>query len=269
MEGTARRRAHVGEHPDSLVPQVGRPRGRPRSRASPVTWARLVAAARATKKTVAIQAQRYEGYTVLINALIESAGGHVIENPGAGADDLRLGVDSPAGVRAASIIRSIATGGVGGPSLSNADEEAARTLFQGSDGGFMVNWPYVWRAADAGIEDGSLTKDVVADIGWARYPRSVDGTAESPAARRDRSRRRPLVQARGSRVRRRALHHVREEPDLLLPPRRQSGRAHRRLLRPQGAQGLPDGAAPARVAQGVRATAPDRVLRRRVLRAAA
>ena len=148
--------------------------------ARPVTWAQLIAAARQTHTTVGVQAQRYEGYTVFINALTESAGGHIIENPGASADNVRLGVDSPAGRRAASIIRSIASTGVGGPSLSNADEEAARTLFQGSDGGFMVNWAYVWRAAAAAVDDGSLSAKVVSDIGWARYPRDVAGEPSRP-----------------------------------------------------------------------------------------
>ena len=147
---------------------------------APVTWARLVAAARSTGTTVAVQAQRYEGYTVLINALIESARGRIIENPGASSDDIKLGIDSPAGLRAASIIRRLADSGVGGPSLSNADEEAARTLFQGANGGFMVNWPYVWRAANAAIEDGSLSREVVSDIGWARYPRAMGGAPSRP-----------------------------------------------------------------------------------------
>jgi trehalose/maltose transport system substrate-binding protein len=147
---------------------------------APATWARLIAAARSTGTTVAVQAQRYEGYTVLINALIESARGRIIENPGASSDDIKLGIDSPAGVRAASIIRRLADSGVGGPSLSNADEEAARTLFQGPTGGFMVNWPYVWRAAAAAVEDGSLTREVVSDIGWARYPQAIAGVASRP-----------------------------------------------------------------------------------------
>lgn len=139
--------------------------------ARPVTWEQVIDAAEATGSTAAVQANRYEGYTVLINALVESAGGHVIENPGAGADELELGIDSPAGQQAATIISAIATGGVAGPSLSTADEEAARSLFQDSTGGFMVNWPYVWRAAHSAVEEGSLGADVVADIGWARYPR--------------------------------------------------------------------------------------------------
>lgn len=146
----------------------------------PVTWQRIIQAARRTATTVAVQAQRYEGYTVLINALIASSGGRIIDNPGARPEKLRLGIASSAGVLAASTIRSIVTNGVGGPGISNADEEAARTLFQSSQGGFMVNWPYVWPAAQAAVQEDQLSKQVLADIGWARYPRTMAGAPSRP-----------------------------------------------------------------------------------------
>jgi trehalose/maltose transport system substrate-binding protein len=146
----------------------------------PVTWQEIIRAARKTHTTVGVQSKRYEGYTVLINALIESSGGHIIENPGAPADQIKLGIDSPAGRRAAATIQSITTNGVGVPSMSNADEEAARAAFQAGDGGFMVNWPYVWQAAQAAVKDGSLTKQVAADIGWARYPQTIKGRPSAP-----------------------------------------------------------------------------------------
>jgi trehalose/maltose transport system substrate-binding protein len=145
-----------------------------------VTWAQIVRAARATQTTVAVQARLYEGYTVLINALMESAGGHIIENPGANPDAIRLGLNSRAGTETASIIAQIAAHGVGGPSLSTSDEEAARELFQGPTGGFMVNWPYVWSAAEAAVQDGDLSAATLADIGWARYPRTERARASRP-----------------------------------------------------------------------------------------
>ena len=147
---------------------------------APVTWQRIIRAARKTSTTVAVQAQRYEGYTVLINALIESSGGRIIQNPGASPENVRLGIASPAGREAALTIRSIAAARVGGPSMSNADEEAARTLFQGPQGGFMVNWPYVWPAAQAAVQEHQLSKQVLADIGWARYPQTIAGRPSRP-----------------------------------------------------------------------------------------
>jgi multiple sugar transport system substrate-binding protein len=149
-------------------------------RSRPVTWEQIIGAARKTHATVAVQAKRYEGYTVLVNALIESAGGQIIKNPGAPPDKIKLGIASPAGRRAAATIQSIVSNGVGGPSMSNADEESARALFQGPDGGFMVNWPYVWQAARTAVSDGSLSKKVLADIGWTRYPQEIAGRSSKP-----------------------------------------------------------------------------------------
>jgi multiple sugar transport system substrate-binding protein len=140
----------------------------------PVTWAQLTTAAKDQGKTIGVQANRYEGYMVWINALVEGAGGQIVENPTAPADELKLGLDSPAGKDAATVISQIAKDGVGGPSMSTSDEEAARALFQGDSGGFMVNWPYVWQAAN------DQAKDIVPDIGWARYPQTVQGEESKP-----------------------------------------------------------------------------------------
>jgi trehalose/maltose transport system substrate-binding protein len=42
----------------------------------------------------------------------------------------------------------------------------------------MVNWPYVYGAAQEAVAAGSLDKAVLDDIGWARYP-EVDAGKES------------------------------------------------------------------------------------------
>ena len=44
----------------------------------------------------------------------------------------------------------------------------------------MVNWPYVYGAMLAAVEDGSLDQSVVDDIGWARVPRVDEGTESAP-----------------------------------------------------------------------------------------
>jgi multiple sugar transport system substrate-binding protein len=48
------------------------------------TWDQMIKAAEAEKKVVAVQANRYEGYMVWINALVASAGGQIVTNVQAG-----------------------------------------------------------------------------------------------------------------------------------------------------------------------------------------
>ncbi|GAB48268.1 extracellular solute-binding protein [Mobilicoccus pelagius] len=136
----------------------------------PVTWDQLVDASKELKTTIGVQAKPYEGYTVWINALIESGGGHIIQNEGASADQLKLGLDTPQGKKAAEVIGNIARIGVGGPAMGSSDETAALDAFAGG-GAFLVNWPYTWAALP---EKGTDTKD----IGFTRYPR-VEADKES------------------------------------------------------------------------------------------
>jgi multiple sugar transport system substrate-binding protein len=138
--------------------------------AGPVTWARLVDAAERTGATVEVQGNRYEGYMVWITALVASAGGEVLHDPGAG-EAARPGLDSAAGRAAAEVIRRLARSRAADPALATADEEVARAGFQGPRGGFMVNWPYVYGAAQDAVATGALPAAVLEDIGWARYPR--------------------------------------------------------------------------------------------------
>jgi multiple sugar transport system substrate-binding protein len=107
---------------------------------------------------------------VWINALVASAGGEILKNPQAGKD-VTPAINSAAGDEAAATIRALARSRAADPGLSTADEEVVRNTFQGPKGGFMVNWPYVWAAAQAGVKSGVLKQSVLDDIGWARYPR--------------------------------------------------------------------------------------------------
>ncbi|SNC62626.1 carbohydrate ABC transporter substrate-binding protein, CUT1 family [Kytococcus aerolatus] len=141
----------------------------------PVTWDQIIDAAEKSDRTVGVQAKPYEGYAVWINALVEGAGGQIIENPGAPAEETELGLDSQAGQDAAAVIQKISTTGVGGPAMGTADETVALNLFQSTkSSGFLVNWPYVWAALPAnGVK-------FIDDVGWARYPQTVEGQESAP-----------------------------------------------------------------------------------------
>jgi len=147
---------------------------------SPVTWQQLMDAVKKTDKFLAVQGAKAESLTVWINALVESAGGHILENPEAPAEQLKLGLDTPAGRAAANIIGTIGRENLGGPALPTADENASLTIFQGDRGSFMVNWPFVWSAMNASVQAGSLSKSVLDDVGWALYPQVNAGEQTRP-----------------------------------------------------------------------------------------
>ncbi|WP_432559786.1 extracellular solute-binding protein [Granulicoccus sp. GXG6511] len=140
----------------------------------PVTWDQIMDAARETETQLGVQGVRSESMTVWVNALYESQGQGIIENPGAGKDEVELGIDTPAGQEAARIIGTIGRDGLGGPGLSTADESASMATFQSDKGSFMVNWPFVWPATE------SSKPELMDDIGWALYPRVTADQETAP-----------------------------------------------------------------------------------------
>lgn len=136
----------------------------------PVTWEQVIAAAKKVKSQIGVQAALYEGYSVWINALVAGAGGSIVKNPSADADNTKLGLNTPAGEDAAKIISSIASSGLGGPALGQSKETQALNLFQSGAANFLVNWPYTYAA---------LTGNK-SDIGATVYPRTVADHVAAP-----------------------------------------------------------------------------------------
>jgi len=146
----------------------------------PVTWDQLIEAVASQDKYLSVQGARAESMTVWVNALIESAGGQIVENPDAPADEIQLGIDSDAGKKAAEIVSTIGKEGLGGPGLPTQTENFSMIQFQGDKGAFMVNYPFVWPATNAAVEEGSLPASLIDDIGWALYPQVNAGEDTAP-----------------------------------------------------------------------------------------
>lgn len=147
----------------------------------PVTWDQVIEAAESQDVTVAVQGVRAESLTVWVNALVESAGGHILENPEEqDPQQVTPSLESDAGRTAAQIVRDLAEAGVGGAQLSNANEDINASMFEGDSAGFMVNWPFVWPRAQAAVEGGSLEQSALDDFGWAMYPQAVAGQEARP-----------------------------------------------------------------------------------------
>jgi multiple sugar transport system substrate-binding protein len=136
-----------------------------------LTWDEVIDAAERTGTTVQVQARRYEGYTVLVNSLVASAGGEILANPEAGKGALP-GIDSPAGAAAARVIYRLAHSPVAPANLGNADEGVTQAGFRVPNAGFMTNWPFVYTA-----EDG---RPLQQDFAWSRWPTVVPGMPSKP-----------------------------------------------------------------------------------------
>ena len=146
----------------------------------PVTWQQLMDAAAEQEKFLGVQGQRGESMTVWLNALVESAGGQILENPEADADQIELGLAGDPGTAAAEVISTIGREGLGGPGLPTQDENNSMILFQGDEGSFMVNWPFVWPATNTAAEDGTVDPSLIEDIGWTLYPQMNETDPAAP-----------------------------------------------------------------------------------------
>ncbi|MGY1737294.1 extracellular solute-binding protein [Geodermatophilus sp. SYSU D00684] len=147
----------------------------------PVTWDQVVDAAQRTGTDIGAQGARAESLTVWLNALVESAGGSIITQHADDPGGIELGLTSDAAVRAAEVMKTVATSGVAGPAFSNENEDASASAFEGPNGGFMVNWPFVWPRALSAVDASRLDPSVPADYGWTLYPRvNADDPARPP-----------------------------------------------------------------------------------------
>ena len=139
----------------------------------PVTWDQIIDAASENDAKIGVQANKYEGYVVWINALVEGAGGQILEDPEEGVDaKITLGDD--AGKKAAEVIEKLATSEAAPADLSVSNEGTAGSTFGSDQGSFLVNWTYIFHNYD------ETAPDVAKDIGYARYPQTVEGEESRP-----------------------------------------------------------------------------------------
>lgn len=133
----------------------------------PKTWDEMIEAGsrlKAQGKPGLVEAtgKQYEGLVVLYNTLVNTAGGRILDD-----DGTKAVVDDGA-VRALEVLEKFATSDVVDPSFSNAVEDDARLAMEAGKAAFMLNWPYVYAAAQA-------VPDLAKNIKWAPYP-SIDGS---------------------------------------------------------------------------------------------
>jgi multiple sugar transport system substrate-binding protein len=94
------------------------------------------------------QGARYEGLVVLFNSLLESAGGHILDESGTGPS-----LEEEPTRRALEIMQRWGTSSASPPGLSTAKEDDARLAFEAGDSAFEVNYSFVWASAQEKAPD--------------------------------------------------------------------------------------------------------------------
>jgi multiple sugar transport system substrate-binding protein len=136
----------------------------------PKTWDEMIEQAEGLKEagSIQVQANRYEGFMVLANALIESAGTEILSGPE--AVDLEEGPTE----KALEVLGKLARGGAAPPSLSTSDEDSARLAFEAGESAFMTNYTFAYASAQA------EAPDIGKVMGYARFPEVEPGTPSKP-----------------------------------------------------------------------------------------
>ncbi len=139
----------------------------------PVTWDQIIDAAADNGGKIGVQANKYEGYAVWVNALVSGAGGTIVENTEAGVEaDVVIGDE--AGQKAAAIIEKLASSSAAPADLSVSNEGTAGSTFGSDAGSFLVNWTYIFHNYD------ESAPEVAKDIGYTSYPQSTEGEDARP-----------------------------------------------------------------------------------------
>ena len=116
--------------------------------------------------TIQVQANRYEGFMVWANALIESAGTPILSGPE--TVDLKEGPTE----KALEVMGKLANSSAAPPNLSTSDEDTTRLAFEAGESAFMTNYTFAYASAQA------EAPEIGKQMGFARFPR-VDANRPS------------------------------------------------------------------------------------------
>jgi multiple sugar transport system substrate-binding protein len=134
----------------------------------PETWDEMIDQAEQIGGFIQVQANRYEGYTVWVNAMIESAGGQILSGPEE--------VDLPEGPTTEALARigRLANSSAAAPDIDTSTEDTARLGFEAGNSPFMLNYTFALASAQENAPD------IAENMGAAVYPQVVPGMESRP-----------------------------------------------------------------------------------------
>ncbi len=136
----------------------------------PKTWDEMIEQAEGLKEagTIQVQANRYEGFMVWANALIESAGTEILSGPEA------IDLEQEPTEKALAVMGRLANSSAAPANLSTSDEDSARLGFEAGESAFMTNYTFAYASAQA------EAPEIGKEMGYARFPEVVPGTPSKP-----------------------------------------------------------------------------------------
>ena len=118
--------------------------------------------------------------------MMQGAGGDIVSDTEAGKD-AKVDLDSDQGRQAAEIIQMLADSSAAQPDLSVSNEGTSLGRMFPADpdapqgaGEFMVNWTFAYKFYEGLVDTGDLTQEQFDDLGYARYPQTVEGETSKP-----------------------------------------------------------------------------------------
>jgi multiple sugar transport system substrate-binding protein len=115
----------------------------------PKTWDDMIAEAEkiGDDGLIQVQANFYEGFTVLVNAMIESAGTQILKGP------TEVDLEQAPTERALEVLGKFARSPAAPPDIDTSTEDTARLSFEAGGSSFMLNYPFVYPSAKENAPD--------------------------------------------------------------------------------------------------------------------
>ena len=136
----------------------------------PATWEEMLAEAEriGPQGLIQVQGDRYEGFTVWVNSMIESAGTETLAGP------TEVALEQAPTEEAIGVMAEFASSAAAPPNIDTSTEDSARLSFEAGDSSFMINYPFVYPSAE------EFAPDVFKNLGAAEYPAVAEGKRSRP-----------------------------------------------------------------------------------------
>jgi trehalose/maltose transport system substrate-binding protein len=136
----------------------------------PKTWDQMITEAENLPESgvIQVQANKYEGFTVWVNALIESAGGQILSGPES------VALPEKPTEEALAVMGSLAHSSAAATNISTSNEDSARLGFEDGSSAFMVNYTFAYASAQTNAPD------IAKQMGFARYPQVTPDRPSKP-----------------------------------------------------------------------------------------